>query len=253
MPLTLPTHPVAVLPLKLWRPRWFDGVALVVGATAPDLVYATYGFGMDVRTHNLLALWWWSLPVTLIAVRLVRWVAPAVATHLPQAGPLRLPAYGSLSAARHPWYVTVSSALLGAASHLAWDAITHPGYLAILQRDAWPGTPWWGLLSDASNLAGFAAGTLLLLRLGRGGLLRCWHGPPPRTAPRPAAFWFSVAAAFGGGLTAVLVHPAGWVAGQAVRILLIGAAALLCGAAATRLAPARTRTPGDAGSTRTDR
>jgi hypothetical protein len=31
VPMTFPTHPVAVLPLKLWRPRWFDGVALVLG------------------------------------------------------------------------------------------------------------------------------------------------------------------------------------------------------------------------------
>jgi hypothetical protein len=37
MPLTLPTHPIAVVPLKMWRPGWFDGVALVVGAVAPDV------------------------------------------------------------------------------------------------------------------------------------------------------------------------------------------------------------------------
>ena len=36
MPATFPSHAAAVLPLKLWRPRWFDGVALVVGSMAPD-------------------------------------------------------------------------------------------------------------------------------------------------------------------------------------------------------------------------
>jgi hypothetical protein len=232
MPLTLPTHPIAVLPLKLWQPRWFDGVALVVGATAPDLGYATYGFGPTLRTHNLPALVWWSLPVTLVAVWLIRRAAPVIAAHLPGGGPLRLRDYGALGAVRHPWYVTVISALLGAFSHLAWDSVTHPGYFAALRQEAWPGTPWWGPLSDASNLLGFAAGGLLLVQIGRTGLLRRWHGPPPPVRVRPLAFWSAAAVALGTGLMlAVVVLPLDWVAGQAIRIMLIAGSALLCGAA----------------------
>ena len=239
MPLTLPTHPIAVVPLKLWRPRRFDGVALVIGAIAPDLSYATYGIGETMRTHNLLALLWWSVPVTLVAVRLVRWAAPAVTAHLPGGGPLRLRDYGVLGIVRHPWYVTVLSALLGSFSHLAWDWLTHPGYFASLQREAWPGTPWWSLFSDASNLVGFAAGTLLLVHIGRHGLLRRWHGPPPRATPQPFTFWSTVAVALGGGLTLAVVHPVDWVAGQAIRVMLIAGLALLCGAATARLASSR--------------
>jgi hypothetical protein len=235
MPLTLPTHPIAVVPLKLWRPRWFDGVALVVGAIAPDLGYAAYGFTGTVRTHNLLALLWWSLPLTLLATRLIRWAAPAVAAHLPGAGPLRLTDYGVLGTVRHPWYVTAASALLGAFSHIAWDSLTHPGYFPPFQREIWPGTPWWGLLSDASNVAGFVVGTLLLLHIGRRRLLLQWHGPAPLTRPQPLAFWSAVAAALTAGLTWVVVHPVDWMAGQAIRIMLISCLALLCGAATTRL------------------
>ncbi|MEV0457031.1 DUF4184 family protein [Catellatospora methionotrophica] len=51
MPLTLPTHPVAVVPLKLWRPRWFDGVALTIGAIAPDLAFAADGYGVTIHSH----------------------------------------------------------------------------------------------------------------------------------------------------------------------------------------------------------
>ncbi|WP_367319789.1 DUF4184 family protein [Streptomyces sp. HUAS ZL42] len=40
MPLTFPSHAAAVMPLKIRRPHWFDGVALVVGSTVPDLPYA---------------------------------------------------------------------------------------------------------------------------------------------------------------------------------------------------------------------
>lgn len=232
MPLTLPTHPIAVVPLKLWRPRWFDGVALAVGSVAPDLGYATYGFGETVRTHNLLALVWWSVPVTLVAVRPCRWAVSAVAAHLPGGGPLRLRDYGVLSAVRHPWYVTVFSALLGSFSHIAWDSVTHPGYFAPLQREAFPGTPWWSLFSDASNLAGFAVGTLLVVQIGRGRLLRRWHGPPPGTRPRPIRFWSTVAVALGGGLALLVRYPVDWAAGQAIRVMLIVGVALLCGAAA---------------------
>jgi len=236
MPLTLPTHPIAVVPLKLWRPRWFDGVALVIGAIAPDLGYATYGFGETVRTHNLPALLWWSVPVTVVAAWLVRWAAPAIAAHLPGAGALRLRDYGVLGVVRHRWYVTVGSALLGSFSHVAWDSLTHPGYFAVLQREVWPGTPWWGLLSDASNVAGFVAGTLLLVQVGRGCLLREWHGAPPPAVRQPLTFWSAVAVAFGVGLALVVVYPVDWMAGQAIRVLLIAGVAMLCGAAVVRLA-----------------
>lgn len=236
MPLTLPTHPTAVVPLKLWRPRWFDGVALVIGAIAPDLAYATYGFGVTLLTHNVFAVAWWSLPVTLVAARLVRWAAPAIVAHLPGGGPLRLEDYGVLGIVRHRWYVTACSALVGAFSHIAWDAVTHPGYFPSLQRPGWSGEPWWGLFSDASNLFGIVAGTLLLVHIGRSGLLRQWHGPPPRQRRRPFAFWSAVAVTLGSGLTLVIVHPVDWMAGQAIRIMLIACLALLCGAATARWA-----------------
>ena len=239
MPLTVPTHPLAVVPLKLWRPRWFDGVALVIGAIAPDLGYATYGFGETVRTHNMLALLWWSLPVTLVAVRLVRWAAPVIAAHLPGGGPLGLRDYGVLNIVRHPWYVTVCSAWLGSFSHLAWDWVTHPGYFTSLQGQAWSGTPWWSLFCDASNLVGFTGGTFLVVHIGRTSLLRRWHGPPPRTTPRPFTFWSTVVVALGIGLTLVVVYPVDWMAAQAIRVLLVAGLALLCGAATARLASRR--------------
>ncbi len=239
MPLTLPTHPVAVVPLKLWRPQWFDGVALVIGAIAPDIAYAAYGFGATPLTHNWFALLWWSLPVTLVVVRLIRWAAPAVAAHLPGGGPLRLRDYGVLGSVRHRWYITVVSALTGAFSHLAWDAVTHPGYLPPLHREPWPGTPWWGLLSDASNVAGFVAGTALALHLGRAGLLRRWHGAPPPVRRQALVFWPAVAVVSGGGLTLVLAYPVDWMTGQAIRLMLIGGLALLCGAATTAVTARR--------------
>ncbi|WP_285684733.1 DUF4184 family protein [Actinoplanes sp. NBRC 103695] len=228
MPLTIPTHPVGVVPLKMWRPAWFDGVALVVGAVAPDLSYAMHGV-VSLHTHNLVALVWWGVPVTVVLTLPVRWAAPVIAAHLPGVGD-----FGVLGTVRHRWYVTVGSALIGAFSHLAWDWITHPGYVPSLSHEVLPGMPWWGLLSDASNLAGFVAGTIMVLLLGRAGLLREWHGPPPAVVPRPAVFWSVVAGTGACGVAAVLLNPIDWFAGQAVRLMLIAGLALLFGAAATR-------------------
>lgn len=55
MPLTFPSHLAPVLPLKLWRPHWFDGVALATGAVAPDVGYLFTGtrFDLGLRTHTL--------------------------------------------------------------------------------------------------------------------------------------------------------------------------------------------------------
>ncbi|MDP4013047.1 MAG: DUF4184 family protein [Candidatus Nanopelagicales bacterium] len=43
MPLTFGSHQAVVLPLKMLKPRWFDGTALVIGSMAPDLFFLTHG------------------------------------------------------------------------------------------------------------------------------------------------------------------------------------------------------------------
>src|SRR5688572_24682954 len=61
MPVTLPAHAAAVLPLF----RWLPPSALVVGACAPDLVYliGTYGW----QSHRPLGLVTHCLPLGLAA------------------------------------------------------------------------------------------------------------------------------------------------------------------------------------------
>ncbi|MEU4712478.1 DUF4184 family protein [Micromonospora purpureochromogenes] len=127
-----------MLPLKLWRPRWFDGVALTTGAIAPDVRYAFLGVGPEWQSHTLTALVWWCLPVALLGAWLVRATVATLAAHLPHLGPLALPDYGVLATVRHPWQITAGSALLGAASHIAWDYVTHTvAWLRILFGIDW--------------------------------------------------------------------------------------------------------------------
>ncbi|MFC7247299.1 DUF4184 family protein [Catellatospora aurea] len=247
MPLTLPTHPVAVVPLKLWRPRWFDGVALVIGTVAPDLAFAADGYGVTIHSHAWHAPLWWALPLAVVGTRLVRWAAPTIAAHLPAGGPLALRDYGALGLARHHWLITAISAVIGAVCHIGWDALTHPTVdggrvlLPFLHRQAGPGMPWWELLSIGSNLAGFAAATALLVHIGRKRLLRRWYGSAAAAdVPRPALFWTAVAVVFALGLASLPLHPVRLVGDQAVRVMLFAALALLAGAAAVQARAART-------------
>jgi hypothetical protein len=201
MPATFPSHAAAVLPMKLWRPAWFDGVALVIGSTAPDLGYPLVGIVALPETHELPGLFWWCLPVTLALTWLVRRTVADVAVHLP-ARWLALPDYGALARVRHRWYVTVSSALFGAASHIGWDGFTHNpavgGWAArripVLSHEALPGWPWWYLLQYLSSLVGGVAAVWLFAHIGRYRLIRRWHGDPLPAHRAPGRFWSAVAA-----------------------------------------------------------
>jgi hypothetical protein len=240
MPLTLPTHPTVVVALKLWRPRWFDGVALMIGAVAPDIAFAADGYGVTIHSHAWHAPLWWALPLALVGTGLVRWAAPTIAAHLPAAGPLALRDYGVLGKTRHRWQVTTVSALVGAVSHICWDAFTHPTVdggrviFPFLHAQLWPGVSWWEFLSTASDLIGFVGAAVLVVHIGRSRLLRRWYGPPPSTVPRPIPFWSVVGLVFTLGLALLPIQPVRLLADQAVRVMLIAAVALLAGAAAAR-------------------
>ncbi|QSB14949.1 DUF4184 family protein [Natronosporangium hydrolyticum] len=246
MPATFPSHAAVVLPVKLAWPRRFDGVALVVGSAAPDMYYALNGYVVVPPTHNLPGLFWFALPVTLLATFLIRRSAPTIAVHLPaRPGWLALRDYGVLGQVRHRWYVTVYSALLGSASHVLWDGFTHHPQIAhgfgvrwvpALTAEAWPGVPWWLLAQHASTVLGAIAALGMAVYLGRRRLLRRWHGEPPPAPYAPWAFWSAAGAV-------VALYPLTWpllrfqyaTYVQGVRMLLAFGFALLAGAVAARL------------------
>lgn len=250
MPATFPSHAAAAVPFKLAWPRRFDGVALVAGSAAPDAYYGLNGYVVWPATHDLPGLFWFALPVTLLVTFLIRRSAPLVAAHLPgRPRWLALPDYGVLGTVRHPWYVTVYSALLGSATHITWDAFTHyPGshhgwgvrLVPALAVEAWPGAPWWLVAQHVSTVVGAVAVLGMATYIGRRRLLRAWHGEPPPVARTPRLFW-SVAVGVG------LLYPLTWpllryqyaTYVQGVRMIWVAALALLAGAAAAHLAASR--------------
>jgi hypothetical protein len=192
MPATIPSHQAAVLPLKVRYPDRFDGVALVVGSTAPDIGYVLAGIA-EPPSHAWHSLVWFHLPVVVALTLVVRRAAPTVAAHLP--GGLR--DYAVLGAVRHPLRVTAWSAVLGALTHQVWDAITHPymlfvspsAYLPAMHATAGAGLPWWRIVHLLSEVVGVVVTLAVIIHIGRRRLLVAWHGPAPAVAPRPLLFW----------------------------------------------------------------
>src|SRR5262249_10201056 len=72
MPFTYFAHQVLVIPLKMARPRWFDGTALCVGSMAPDFAYALSGTHLEFASHTIVAQLLWSVPITWCMTQLFR-------------------------------------------------------------------------------------------------------------------------------------------------------------------------------------
>ena len=120
MPAGFPSHQGLILPL--WRrfPREIDGVALCVGAIVPDLVDAPLRPGGPGQWagHSLVGLFTLCLVAGLALSRLARRALPARwIARLDEGAP---PAPGAGREAL--------SVLIGAASHIAFDFVTHGNF-----------------------------------------------------------------------------------------------------------------------------
>jgi hypothetical protein len=239
VPLTFPSHAAAVLPLKLWRRRWFDGVALVIGSAAPDMPYSLDPY-VHLRAHTWWGLVWFCVPVTLVLTALTRRAAPTVVAHLPSHPWLR--DYAAVSTRRHRWWISVFSAYLGALSHRLWDIVTHPSIDRGRVRIAWlstdvAGYPWYKVFHYGSTVLGGAAVAAMAIHIGRTRWLLD-GGPEPRLpARRPLWFWAAASAVWLPGLAVQPLLP--WytqLQALIVRVLEVGCLGLLAGAAAAGLA-----------------
>ncbi|MGC1215035.1 MAG: DUF4184 family protein [Micromonospora sp.] len=237
MPLTFPSHLAPVLPLKLWRPRWFDGVALSTGAVAPDVGYLFAGtrFDLGQRTHTLAGLLWWCLPVALGYAWLVRRTVAGIAAHLPGERVFAWHRYAALRDVRHPWRVAIWSALVGAASHVGWDWLTHTDHwlrlFGIADFHAATGIHWWSFSDLLSTILGAVVVVGLAVCAGR--RHEIVDAAPPAPPARPALFWGVAGAVAAVGVPVLAALPvAAMPAPSLVRLLHVAAVALILGAVA---------------------
>lgn len=195
MPFTL-SHPAAVLPLMRGP---LVPSALVAGSVAPDLFWFVPrlpGVGLT-KTHELTSVLWLDplLALVLLAVFQIVLKRPLLAL-APKPLAERLPRHFSW---KRPGWIALSL-VIGAATHVGWDAFTH-------ENDGFP-------FLRTPLVTGVDVGRLIQLVSTIGGAailawwLRKWYrGAPTEPAP-PAVRHRKAVAAFlaAGALTGVLAE-----------------------------------------------
>ena len=123
MPLTYLSHQAAVLPLKMWRPSWFDGTALVFGSMAPDWAYIFNGSRIQINAHRWPAAAWFAVTTAVLVTLVVRRLEPKLIAPLPLA-PRWLRDIARRRAS-HSFVSVVVGAVVGVITHIVWDMFTH--------------------------------------------------------------------------------------------------------------------------------
>jgi hypothetical protein len=125
MPFPIVSHQGLAAPALLVDRRGrLDGVALMVGSMAPDVLYAFTDAANDQMPGLLL---WWCVPLSVAVAWVFRqWVARPLAAHLPDFGPLRVRDIAWAATDRPGIVATALSGLLGALTHVVADGFTHP-------------------------------------------------------------------------------------------------------------------------------
>ena len=126
MPFT-PAHPAIILPFL--RKRWASATGLVIGSLTPDFEYFFKVSVDSTHSHTIAGLFYFDLPVTLVLAFVFHEVVKRNLIHnLPPFFQRRLHHLLALDfrdfLVKH-WFIFLSSALIGAASHIFWDAFTH--------------------------------------------------------------------------------------------------------------------------------
>lgn len=192
MPFTYLSHQGPALGLKMLRPRWFDGTALVIGSMAPDFAYALTGTPLAINAHAPIGLVVCCVPVTMGMCFVIRaWVAWYAFAQLPNT-PARLHDLRVLACRRPPMWTTAWSALAGAITHTVWDTFTHDdrwgAYHMSFLRDhvatlAGQSFTVARTLQYVSHIGGAIVTCILLWVIADRGLLARWYGDAFRSLP----------------------------------------------------------------------
>jgi hypothetical protein len=142
VPFTIPSHPGAVLPLKVKWPGYVDGLALCVGSIAPDLSYAWLPEAR-IEAHNFRSLLTWSVPLSLSLLPIARHLfLPSIALLHPALAKVRAATKERTSVA-----TTALCCALGAFSHILWDGTvmpegSFPNRFSLLSSMVYEAEPW---------------------------------------------------------------------------------------------------------------
>ncbi|WP_291726043.1 DUF4184 family protein [Bernardetia sp.] len=128
MPFTF-AHPAIVLPFgTIWK-RYFSLTALFVGSMTPDFEYFLRLKVRSEYSHTIFGVFWFDLPLGIILCFIFHlFVKKPLFQNLPHFLQTRFKQFINFdftSYFRYNYVVVIFSVLLGAFSHLFWDAFTH--------------------------------------------------------------------------------------------------------------------------------
>ncbi len=128
MPFTF-AHPAVVLPFRLFPRRWVSWTGLIIGSLTPDFEGFIHLGGPKVVSHSWAGMFWWDLPVGLALCFIFHLLfRDLLIDQLPGFLRRRVVQYRRfdwLGYVRKNAPVFLISLLLGIASHLLLDRLTH--------------------------------------------------------------------------------------------------------------------------------
>lgn len=128
MPFTF-SHPAAILPFSYLPKKYVSFTGLVVGSMIPDLEYFIHFSDTSYVSHTWAGLFWFDLPAALITCFIFHnLVRDELIVHLPK--PLLLRCVHCLSFNwnawfRKKWVAIIFCIVVGTATHIIWDYLTH--------------------------------------------------------------------------------------------------------------------------------
>lgn len=128
MPFTF-SHPAIVLPFRtIWK-RYFSLTALIIGSMSPDFEYFLRLKVRSDYSHTILGVFWFDVPLAIVLCFIFHLlVKKALFQNSPHFLQIRFNNFidfNFTSYFKRHYLIVVFSLILGAFSHLFWDAFTH--------------------------------------------------------------------------------------------------------------------------------
>ena len=160
------SHPAAILPFRRLTPRPLNFAALAIGSMTPDFGYFISRFDLSTFAHTLPGTFLACVPTGVVMLIFLYLFAKPVCYTLPSPHREALsPLSPSFPTQFSSWLVIVISLLLGAWTHVLWDAFTHENgwfvqRIALIREPAFKTgsstTHVYLALQEVSTIVGFA-------------------------------------------------------------------------------------------------
>lgn len=129
MPLTF-SHPAIILPAKYLPERWVSMTGLIIGSITPDFEYFIRMKVESIYSHTWLGMFWFDLPLSLLLTFVYHnMIRNSFISNSPLFLKRRLSRYMDfnwMDYFKHHFFQVIICLLIGIASHIFWDAFTHP-------------------------------------------------------------------------------------------------------------------------------